>query len=110
MRKTSLLWAAALAVALWAHGVTAAPPRACETVDDAAGRPEYLQHVAAALKPGGTLEVLAVGSATLFGPEASFLLPQAKNGSVPPTNQIIMTEPSDRAFPYQMAKTLEHAM
>jgi acyl-CoA thioesterase I len=110
MRKTSLVWAAALLLALCSHGVTAAPPRACEAPDDATSHSEYLQHVASVLKPGATLEVLAVGSATLFGPEASFLQPHGTAAGNSQSGQIITTEPSDRAFPYQMAKALEHAM
>lgn len=110
MRKASLLHLAVLGIGLGTGGVVAAPTRPCEAPEEAAGRAEYLSHVAAALKPGGTLEVLAIGSATLFGPEASFLLPQPKNGAAPAPTQMITTEPSDRAFPYQMAKGLEQAV
>src|SRR4051794_35313010 len=88
----------------------------CEAPDDASGVAAGLPHVAAALKPGSTLEVLAVGSATLFGPEAS-LLPgtvthQAGSGAPvsAPAPQVINAEASELAFPRQMAKALEVAV
>ncbi|HYZ64617.1 MAG TPA: hypothetical protein VE650_19360 [Acetobacteraceae bacterium] len=83
----------------------------CEAPDEASGVITSLPHVAAALHPGSTLNVLAVGSATLFGPEAS-LLPSV-NGAAHNTvsaPQLIRTEPSDLAFPRQMAKALEVAV
>jgi hypothetical protein len=88
----------------------------CEAPDDAAGVITSLPRVAAALKPGSTLSVLAIGSATLFGPDAT-LLPgaltsQAASGpqrdAAP--QQLIHTEPSELAFPRQMAKALEVAV
>jgi acyl-CoA thioesterase-1 len=88
----------------------------CEAPDDASGVVTALPHVGAVLKPGGTVQVLAVGSATLFGPEASLLPGTTTNpgangpaGIVPPP-QVISTEPSELAFPRQMAKALEVAV
>src|SRR3954454_2362279 len=89
----------------WGAGRGEAARNPCEAPDDAAGVITALSHVAAVLKPGSTLSVLAVGSATLFGPEAS-LLPGtvtsqattegALRGTVAPP-QVINTEPSEHA-------------
>lgn len=89
----------------------------CFAPDDAAGTSTQLPHVAEALRPGGTLNVLAIGSASLFRPEASFapgtLLGQSVHGattsSVPPA-QVINDIPSDTAFPQQMALALEKSV
>jgi len=89
----------------------------CEAPDEAAGVVTSLPHVASVLKPGSTLDVLAVGSATMFGPEASLLpgtsphhsLTGSPPGTLPPP-QIITAEPSELAFPRQMAKALEVAV
>ena len=40
----------------------------CQAPDEVAGSVGALPKVAAVLKPGGALHVLAVGSATMFGP------------------------------------------
>src|SRR3954466_12978226 len=102
----------------WAAGRGEVKRNPCEAPDDAAGVITSLAHVAAALKPGSTLSVLAVGSATLFGPEASLqpgtVTSQAaaqgpQPGTVPPA-QVINTEPSELAFPRQMARALEVAV
>jgi acyl-CoA thioesterase-1 len=89
----------------------------CEAPDDAAGVVTPLPHVAAALKPGSTLDVLAVGSASLFGPEASIAPGGATNQAVSgattagtPPAQIITAHPSDTSFLKQMAKALEAAV
>ncbi len=73
--------------------------------DDAAPLP----HVAAALQPGGTLNVLTVGSATVFSPSES-LQPGTVTGLAlglgnGQRNGELM--PSDAAFPLQMAKDLQ---
>jgi acyl-CoA thioesterase-1 len=102
----------------WSIGLGEVKRNPCEAPDDAAGIITSLPHVAAALKPGSTLSVLAVGSATLFGPEASLqpgtVTSQAaadspQRGTVPPA-QVINTEPSELAFPRQMARALEVAV
>jgi hypothetical protein len=67
-------------------------------------------HVAAVLKPNGTLNVLTVGSATVFSPNESLqpgtvtgqalgLMGAKKGGELPP--------PNAAAFPLQMARALE---
>ncbi len=81
----------------------------CAAPDEVAGVVAALPEVAKALVPGGHLRVLAVGSATMFGPEAS-LTPaptaiQAINrGS---TTVQPSSDASERAFPRQMAKALQ---
>jgi acyl-CoA thioesterase-1 len=116
MRKTFLLRALVAFCFLHAIAGASAAQNPCEAPDEASGVVTGLPHVAAALKPGSTLEVLAVGSATLFGPEAS-LLPGTATNHAPggaqataPPPQVINAEPSELAFPRQMAKALEVAV
>lgn len=98
-----------------AHAETPAPK--CSTPDDAAGTATPLPHVTEALRPGATLNILAIGSANLFRPEASFapgsLIGQSIQGAtkttVPPA-QVITDAPSGTAFPQQMATALEKAV
>lgn len=93
------------------------PPGACDTADDMAGVSTPLTHVAAVLKPNSTLQVLAIGSSTIFGPEASLapgsLTSQALSPSpttkIPPA-QVLQLQPSDNAFPQRMARLLELAV
>ena len=72
-----------------------------------------LPNITAALKPGSRLNVLAIGSATMFGPEASLspgtITSQALgDGHLNDVQaQPIPQEASERAFPRQMAKTLQ---
>ena len=99
-------------------GRAASPARdLCTAADDITGAVSYLPEVAKALKPGGVLRVLAIGSATMFGPEASLvpgtLVSQAiASGSQPvvPPMKPIVHDASDRAFPRQMAKAIEAAV
>lgn len=86
----------------------------CPAPEDGAGVSEALPHVAAALQPGHTLNVLAIGSATMFGPEASLapgtVTSQSLGGINPasvPETQVFTKEASERAFPRQMAKNLK---
>jgi len=78
---------------------------------DANGAASDLGHVAAILQGSKKLDVLAVGSATMFGPEAS-LAPGTVtsqvlgNGVAADTSKILTQQPSERAFPLQMAKNL----
>ncbi len=89
----------------------------CEAPDEAAGSAVALPHVAAALKPGSTLNVLAVGSATLFGPEAAFLEGTVTRqevaggrGVTAPVAQALSGPPSELAFPSRMARAIEAAV
>ena len=114
-----------LLIALLAAGsmpfasASAAMQKACEAPEDVVGVVTPLPHVAAVLKPGSTLNILAIGSASLFGPEASLapgsLTAQAMSGAtattVPSVPSVqIMNTPSTTAFPQQMAKQLETAV
>lgn len=99
-----------------AAAAEAAKP-ACDAPDDAAGMTTPLPHVAEFLKRGATLQVLAVGSATMFGPETS-LLPgtitsQAGEGVAPataPAVQVFKQPASPSSFPQRMARALESAV
>ncbi len=89
----------------------------CATPDDAAGTSAPLPHVTEALRPGATLNILAIGSANLFRPEAglapSSLLGQSLHGATKttlPPAQVINEAPSGTAFPQQMATAIEKAV
>ncbi len=111
LRTLLLGMAAALCLALPGR---AEPTMPCSPAEDTASSPTPLPHVATGLRPGGTLNVLAVGSANLFKPEASFapgsLLNQSVQGatqtSVPPA-QVMTEAASSTSFPQQMAAALE---
>ena len=105
-----------LAAAVWAGPVLAATTvDPCQAPDDTAGVVAALPRVALALQSGVALNVLAVGSATMFGPDAS-LVPgtvtsQSLGGGSAPLMAKLFTGPaSDRAFPLQMAKALQGAV
>ena len=82
----------------------------CDAPDTVTADIAPLPHVAAALKPGGTLNVLTVGSATVFSPSES-LQPGTVTGQAlglagtnrPPD----LPAPNAAAFPLQMAQALE---
>ncbi len=85
----------------------------CAAPDDLAGMVAPLPRVAAALKPGGTLDVLTVGSATVFSPIESLqpgtVTGQALGiGSGPRVGSL--SNVSDAAFPLQMAQALRQAV
>ncbi|MDT7952295.1 MAG: hypothetical protein RQ966_12400 [Acetobacteraceae bacterium] len=89
----------------------------CAAPEDAAGTATPLPHVSDALRPGATLNVLAIGSATLFRPDASLaptsLLGQSFRGATTttvPSAQVMNETPSGTAFPQQMAAALERAV
>ncbi len=87
----------------------------CQAPDDTAGVVAALPKVALALRSGAVLDVLAVGSATMFGLDAS-LSPAAVasqaggNGNTQSPAQLITGTASGRAFPLQMAKALQSAV
>ena len=120
-----IVWRLSLVVTLLAALGSAAPSRTwagsgqepCPASDDLIGTTATLPEVARAMVPGGVLRVLAIGSATLFGPEASLspgtVTSQAATGSGPvvlPPSTPITNAPSERGFPRQMAKALEAAV
>jgi acyl-CoA thioesterase-1 len=95
----------------------AAPaPDPCGPPDDLAGAVGGLPKVADAIKTVSRLRVLAVGSATMFGPEASLQPGTVTSQSMgaaptapalkPPATPV----PSEGAFPMQMAKALRAAL
>ncbi len=114
-----MVWAgAAWAGTVWAGTAwagTAWGEEVCQAPDEVAGTVTPLPRVAEALKPGGVLRVLAIGSASIFGPDASL-----SPGTV--TSQVLGRAPlseakpgpaaaaSEHAFPWQMAKALREAV
>jgi len=111
-KLTCLAWvAAALILAQPAKAGGSGDP--CPMRDEMPGLADDLSHVGARLQAAKHLDVLAVGSATMFGPEASLapgtLTAQSLAGAfsgTPPASSLISTPPSERAFPLQMAKQL----
>ena len=103
--RRSFAIAATLCAAL-ALPARAAAPAACPPApDDAADDLGPLPHLAAALKSGTTLEILAVGSATMFPPGA-VVAPEAARrapGAAP-------AQPSQTGFPWQAARALQTAI
>lgn len=86
----------------------------CPTSDDNVGAGASLPKVASALQPGHTLNVLAIGSATMFGPEASLapgtITSQSLTNGATATvavTQVFNKEASERAFPRQMVNNLK---
>jgi hypothetical protein len=85
----------------------------CAAPDEMAATPTPFPHVSGVLKPGGSLNVLTVGSATVFSPGES-LKPGTVTGLAlglsgePRTGQLPM--PSQAAFPLQMATALKSAI
>jgi len=101
------------AVLLVGPAYAAASTDTCPAADGTASNVASLPHVAEALQPGKKLTVLAIGSATMFGPEASqgrgTLTSQvlgAGPGPVGTPGQTFAQQPSEQAFPLQMAKQL----
>ena len=85
-------------------GAVAAPAPVCPPAGGAVLDPAPLPHLASALRPGGTLNVLAVGSATVFGPQTAAAADLAPaHGTPAPTT-------SQTGFPWQMAHALENAV
>jgi len=91
-------------------------PASCHASDDLAGPIGALPRVTAALK-SGTLHILAVGSATMFGPDASLqpgtvtsqsLARTPVTASVPPVQKLDIG--TDAAFPFKMAAALNAAI
>ena len=84
----------------------------CAAPQDITADASPMPHVGAILKPGQTLNVLTVGSATVFSPTES-LQPGTVTGLAlglgsGPRNGELMA--SDAAFPLQMAKNLQQAV
>ena len=118
MRMTHITRLVFVVATFWAGvGFAAGAPDTCNAPQETAGVPAPLPRVAASLAAGHTLNVLAVGSATLFGPDASLgngtVTSQAlANGSATlPTAPVVFTqEASEKSFPKQMGKLLRAAV
>ena len=88
------------------------PQEACQAADDLAGTATPIPKVSAVLQPGAVLDILAVGSATMFGPEASLgpgtITSQVvgDGGKLSTQAKLFSGPASERAFPLQMAKEL----
>ena len=100
-------------VLLAGPAAAAASADSCPAPEDATSSVASLPHVAAALQPGKKMTVLAIGSATMFGPEASqtrgTLTSQILGGgplAAGGPGQTFSQQPSESAFPMQMAKQL----
>jgi hypothetical protein len=102
MRALAAITCAALVAFPCSARAAPAPAPACPAEDDGGERTVQLPALTAALKPGRTLNILAVGS-TVFGPQVSASAEIAiPHGAPPPT-------PSPTGFPWQMAHALEAA-
>ena len=108
--------AAVVALAMVAGAIphAQASPDPCRADDDINGPITALPRVAEALQAGGTLRVLAVGSATMFGPDATLqpgtLTSQAfshAQGATIPVQHEITSHGTDAAFPRRMADALQ---
>ena len=114
MNQTPAFCALVLAALLLARPAPAALPAVpCPGGDEITGAAPDLPLVGAALQGPKRLRVLAVGSATMFGPEASLapgtLTSQTMGGSplaATAAGTQFAQQPSERAFPLQMAKQL----
>jgi acyl-CoA thioesterase-1 len=114
MMKTLVCVALAVGPLLLVQPALASTPTdPCPLGEDGAGLAGDLARVGVRLQSAKQLDVLAVGSATMFGPEAS-MAPgtvtsqalSAGTGSLVPTGTALLQPPSERAFPLQMAKQL----
>jgi hypothetical protein len=94
---------AALFASLTMARAAPAPAPSCPAEDDVGLAAAQLPALAAALKPGRTVNILAVGS-TVFGPQASASAEMSTPLGAPPP------APSPTGFAWQMAHTLEAAI
>lgn len=104
-------------LAFWANSAMATMPfDLCQAPDETAGTIASLPKVGAVLHPGAVLDILAVGSATMFGPEASLapgtITSQALgDSSKSPSQPKLFAGPaSEYAFPLQMARALQSSV
>ena len=113
MRMLARLALAAGLLLLLQPGWAAVPTDPCPVGDEGVGLAGDLTHVNEQLKVAKHLDVLAVGSATMFGPEASLAPGTITSQSfgapfnpVAPAGAVSTQPASERAFPLQMAKQL----
>lgn len=120
MTVLTLLRIGLTAVALSAALVplSQAAPDPCRAPDDVTGSIAALPRVTPVMKPGDVLHVLAVGSATMFGPDASLMPGTLTSQSLnrPASTPVIAPTPlappvsSEGAFPRQMANAMQSAI
>lgn len=110
-----MMWRVAYLMAVLA-GAASGPALAsvdrCAAEVGLAGTPAPLSHTAPLIRAGSTLDVLVIGSATVFGPEAS-LQPGTITGrllGVPEGVAPGHIAASDHAFPTVMARAIEAAV
>ena len=112
IRGNPVLAAALSAVLLLGSAGLALAADLCSAPAELNDNAAALPHVASVLVPGGTLNVLTVGSATVFNPTES-LQPGTVTGlalglgNAPRQGELM---PSDAAFPLQMSKDLQQAI
>ena len=83
----------------------------CAADDGVSGTPAALSHAAKQVIPGGTLDVLVVGSATVFGPEASLQAGTITSQALGVPNATPSPiAPSPNAFPNVMGRAIEAAV
>jgi hypothetical protein len=119
--NTSLARLLVVGMLLGAAPAVAAAIDPCSAPDGITGTIAALPQVAPVLKSGGLLRVLAVGSATMFGPDASLMpgtltsqaLTRQTNPpgapAVPPATAV-QPVATESAFPQQMALALQAAV
>ena len=95
---------------------SASSPHTCHASDELAGTVSTLPRVAAAMK-SGTMRVLAVGSATMFGPDASLAAGTITSQSLARVPGVAAVPPAqtldtatEAAFPFKMAAALKAAV
>ena len=108
-----VLWRPLLALSILLAPLSALAADRCAAPEGLTADLAPLPHVAAVLKPGGTLDILTVGSATVFSPDETLkpgtVTGQALGlGAVGQRSELPM--PSDSAFPLQMADFLRRAI
>lgn len=106
-----LAWLVAVVAVLLCPPARAADDR-CNAPAGTAGTAAALSHVAPVLHPGGTLDVLVIGSATVFGPEAALAYGGIAGQGVsrPGTPSTALTSATATAFPLVMGRDLEAAI
>lgn len=118
MKKSHLRLIASFLLALAgpAGAWAAAGDDPCRASDEVVGAISALPAVAKVLQPGNTLRVLAVGSATMFGPDATLSPGTITSQSLAPKSQPVigpaqvLADTDGLGFPQQMAKVLRAAV
>lgn len=117
MRTLTVCRLLTFGVALWVNSAFATVPSdLCQAPDETAGVAASMPKVLAVLRPGAALDILAIGSATMFGPEASLapgtITSQSlgDSGKFSSQPKFFTGSPSKHAFPLQMAEALQSSI